>query len=39
MPAPPPTLVSTFEVLFTPQLPPGLGPNAVAKADEYVMKG
>jgi hypothetical protein len=36
---PPPTLVSTFEVLFTPQLPPGLGPTAVAKVDEMVVKG
>lgn len=39
MPAPAPTLVSTFEILFTPQLPPGLGPSAVAKVDELVVKG
>ena len=39
MPNPPPTLISTFEILFTPQLPPGLGPAAVAQADEYVVKG
>ncbi len=36
---PPATLVSTFEILFTPQLPPGLGPSQVAKADELVVKG
>lgn len=36
---PAPTLVSTFEILFTPQLPPGLGPAAVQAADENVVKG
>ena len=35
----PATLLSTFEVLFTPQLPPGLGPPAVAQVDEMVVKG
>lgn len=39
MPNLPTTLVSTFELLFTPQLPPGLGPPAVAQADELVVKG
>ncbi len=39
MPTVPPTLLSTFEVLFTPQLPPGLGPPVVAQADELVVKG
>ncbi len=36
---PPPTLVSTFEILFTPQLPPGLGPTAVQNVVENVVKG
>jgi hypothetical protein len=36
---PAPTLVSTFEILFTPQLPPGLGPSAVQAAVENVVKG
>ncbi len=36
---PAPTLVSTFEILFTPQLPPGLGPPAVQAVDENVVKG
>jgi len=36
---PAPTLVSTFEILFTPQLPPGLGPAPVQAADENVVKG
>jgi hypothetical protein len=34
-----PTLVSNFEVLFTPQLPPGIGPKAATQIDEYVIKG
>ena len=36
---PAPTLVSTFEILFTPQLPPGLGPPAVQAEVENVVKG
>lgn len=36
---PPPTLVSTFEILFTPQLPPGLGPAPVQQDVENVVKG
>ncbi|WP_428491705.1 hypothetical protein [Rhodopila sp.] len=39
MPIVPPTLLSTFEVLFTPQFPPGLGPTTVQKADELAIKG
>lgn len=39
MPMIPATLLSTFKALFTPQLPPGLGPAAVAQADEFVVKG
>jgi hypothetical protein len=34
----PPTLLSTFEVLFTPQLPP-FGPPVVTQAVENVVKG
>jgi hypothetical protein len=35
----PPTLVSTFELLFSPQLPPGIPiPAAVQEADENVVK-
>ncbi len=36
---PPPSLISTFEILFTPQLPPGLGPAAVQQEVETVVKG
>ena len=35
----PPTLLSNFEVLFTPQFPPGVGPTTVQAADELAIKG
>lgn len=35
-----PTLLSTFEVLFTPQLPSGIPvPSQVSQIDENVVKG
>jgi hypothetical protein len=38
MPTVPPTLLSTFEVLFTPESPP-FGPTAVTQTIENVVKG
>ena len=36
----PPTILSTFEVLFTPQLPTGIPvPSQVSTINEYVVKG
>ena len=35
----PPTLLSNFEVLFTPQFPSGVGPATVQTADELAIKG
>ena len=36
----PPTILSTFEVLFTPQLPTGIPvPSQVSSINEYVVKG
>ena len=36
---PPPTVLSTFEVLYSLQFPPGIGPTTVQTADESVIKG
>ena len=39
MAGPAPTLVSNFEVLYTPQFPPGVGPQALQGVDESIIKG